>query len=255
MKTNLTDVTFLILVRLDSIERLENTLIITESLVKYFDTNVVVWEADSYNKGLLQKLINRRINYRFIEDKDSVLHKTMYYNQMSKKVKTPYMAIWDTDTVVDEKAIMESVIKLREEYDSVYPYAGSFYEIPEMIKRLYVKRKDIRILYRNQDKMRLLYDKILYGGAVFVKKVKYMETGGDSETIYGWGNDDFYRYEKWKTLGYRIFRTQNPLFHLPHPRGINSRFRSQFSSKISIAEMINLTNSIKEEIMRESTEN
>ncbi|MDR2148480.1 MAG: hypothetical protein LBE91_18715 [Tannerella sp.] len=248
MKTDLTDVTFLILVRLDSVERLENTLVITESFVKYFDTNVSVWEAETYNKGLLQNLINRKINYRFIEDKDPVLHKTMYYNQMTKEVKTPYMAIWDTDTVVDEKAITESVIQLREKYDAVYPYNGSFYDIPEIIKRLYVKRKDIQILYRNLHKMRLLYDKILYGGALFVKTEKHLEADGDNETIYGWGNDDFARYEKWKTLEYKIFRTQNPLFHLPHPRGINSKFRSPFASKISMAEMKNLVNSVKEDI-------
>jgi hypothetical protein len=248
MKTDLTDVTFLILVRLDSVERFENMLIITESLVKYFDTNVSVWEADSYNKGLLQSLINRKINYRFIEDKDPVLHKTMYYNQMSREVKTPYMAIWDTDTIIEQKAITESVIKLREEYDAAYPYDGSFYEIPEPLKSLYVKRKDIRILYRNLNKMHLLYEKILYGGAVFVKTEKHLEAGGDNEKIYGWGNDDFVRYEKWKTLEYKIYRTPNPLFHLPHPRGINSKFRSQFASKISKVELKNLKNSIKEDV-------
>jgi hypothetical protein len=252
MKTDLTDVTFLMLVRLDSVERLENTLTVTESLVRYFHTNVHVWEADSYNRGLLQKLLNRKVNCRFVEDKDPILHKTMYYNQMAATVKTPCMAIWDTDIVIDGKAITDAVTRLRNESDAVFPYNGTCYEVPGIIKRLYFMRKDMRILYRNKVKMNLLHEKILYGGAVFVKTDKYLEAGGDSEAIYGWGNDDFVRHKKWEIMNYRIGRTQNPLFHLSHPRGKNSTYGSRYSAKISAAEYSKLTNSSMKDVINKS---
>ena len=51
MRIDLTDVTFLILIRLDSIQRLENVKVVTDSLLKYFDTNIYVLEADSYDNG------------------------------------------------------------------------------------------------------------------------------------------------------------------------------------------------------------
>jgi hypothetical protein len=249
MKTDLTDVTFLILVRTDSVERLENTLIVTEMLVRYFQTNVYVLESESYNRGLLQKLLNRKIKYRFVEDKDPILHKTMYYNQMANAVKTPYMAIWDTDIVIDKKAVIDAVTNLRNESDAAFPYNGTCYEIPEIIKKLYFKRKDTRLLYRNREKMNLLYEKILFGGAVFVKTDKYLKAGGDNEMIYGWGNDDFVRHKKWEIMKYRIYRTQNPLFHLNHPRGKNSAYSSRYSAKISDLEYSKLKNSSIEDII------
>lgn len=54
MKADLTDTTFLILVRLDSIERLENVVNITQMLLTYFDTHVIVMEADNHSNGVLK---------------------------------------------------------------------------------------------------------------------------------------------------------------------------------------------------------
>ncbi|MDR1763359.1 MAG: hypothetical protein LBR64_05330 [Dysgonamonadaceae bacterium] len=237
MKENLNDVTFLFLVRLDSVQRLENLLVVTDVLLKHFDTNVTIWESAPYNNGILQKLLNRKIAYKFVEDRDNVLYKTRYYNEIAQTVKTPCMAIWDTDIVIDRKAIIETVSRLRNGADAAFPYSGVCYDIPEIIRALYLKNNDIRILNRNRDKMKLLYEKQLVGGAVFVKTAKYLETGGDNETIYGWGNDDFVRYENWKAHNFSIYRTQNPLFHLCHPRGENSRYRTSFHNKISGAEL------------------
>lgn len=240
MKTNLSDITFLILVRLDSVERLENVLVVTDSLLKYFKTNIHVLEADSYNNGLLRKLLNRKINYLFVEDKDPVLHKTKYYNRMAKTVETPFMAVWDTDVVTDKPAICDAVKHLRGEADVAFPYSGICYETSEILRDLYLEKKDIRLLHRHRDKLNLLHDRPLVGGALFVRTDKYLEAGGDNERIYGWGNDDFVRYEQWQIHRFKIYRANACLYHLCHPRGINSRFRSTVSEKISNAELYKL---------------
>ena len=237
MKTDLTDVTFLFLVRLDSIQRLENVKVITDSLLKYFNTNIIVLEADSYNNDFLRKSLNKKITYQFINDKDPVLHKTKYYNYMVNKVHTKYLAIWDTDIVIDKNAICESMKHLREEVDVALPYDGFCYEIPDIIKQYYFKHQDIRILKRHIGKMNLLYERPLVGGAVFVKTEKYLQSGGDNEEIYGWGNDDFTRYKRFQVNNFNIYRTKNRLFHLCHPRGVNSQFRNSFSKKISDFEL------------------
>jgi len=238
MKIDLTDLTFLILVRLDSIQRLENTKIVTDSLLKYFNTNIFVLEADSFNNGFLKKNLDRNLMYQFIEDKDPVLHKTKYYNYMADKVHTKYLSIWDTDAVIDKNAICESMEHLRKEADVAYPYDGFFYEVPDIIKRYYFKHQDVRILKRHIGKMKLLYEcPLLVGGAVIVKTDKYLQSGGDSEEIYGWGNDDFIRHARFKANNYNIYRTKDKLFHLCHPRGINSHFRNLFSQKISNFEL------------------
>ena len=234
MKTDLTDVTFLILVRLDSIERLENILCVTERLTHYFKTNTKVREADGYNNGILKSLLNRQVQYEFIEDKDPVLYKTRHINQMSVSIKTPYLSIWDADIIPDKKAIIECVEQLRnKEADVAYPYNGICYDIPKSLKSLYFKKRDIRFPFRHINKMERLYPHPLVGGAIIVNKEKYIEIGMENEKHYGWGNDDFDRYYRFVGLDYRIHRVNTPLFHLSHPRGDNSQFHSSISSKIS----------------------
>ena len=60
MKDNLKSLTFLLLVRIDTIQRLENTMIVVELLCRYFDTNVMVREAGLYNNNILASLLKKR---------------------------------------------------------------------------------------------------------------------------------------------------------------------------------------------------
>lgn len=256
MKENLTDVTFLILVRLDSIHRLENIIIITEQLIHYFKTNIVVWEVDKYCNGLLRGLLNKKIQYCFIEDRDPVLYKTKYFNQMRAWANTLYTSIWDVDIVPDKKAIIECLTQLRNNNaDISYPYNGICYDVTEILKPLYFKKKDVRLLYRHKNKMNLLYPYPLVGGAIIMNRDKYIQAGGENETHYGWGNDDFDRYYRFISLNYVIYRVNTCLFHLAHPRGNNSRFYSSISEKISVAERCMIENNSKDEILNYNFQN
>ena len=244
MKTDLTDLTFLILIRIDTIQRLENVKTTIDSLLKFFNTNIFVLEIDSTNNGILKSILNKKVMYQFIEDKDPVMYRTKYHNYMAKNVKTKYLSIWDADIVVDKNSVCDAMKHLREEADVAYPYNGYFYEVPEIIKGFYFKHKDVRILKRHKGKMKLLYERIMFGGAFIVKTDKYLQSGGENEEIYGWGNDDFTRYARFSANNYTIYRTKENLFHLCHPRGINSQFRNPFSKKISDYELAKEKSSI-----------
>ena len=240
MKIDLTDVTFLILVRLDSIQRLENTIAITNSICTYFNTNIDVLEVDSYNNNFLKSLLNRNVTYNFIEDKDPILYKTKYFNLMARNVNTRIISLWDTDIVIDKKAIEQSVNQLRNGYADVsYPYNGQCYEVLEIIRDIFLRKKDIRMLYRNVIKMDLLYPQNLVGGAIFILKDKYFCAGMENEKYYGWGNDDFDRYWRFRNHKFIIYRTENCLFHLSHPRYLNSRYRSNAHKRMSDIEIQN----------------
>jgi hypothetical protein len=103
--------------------------------------------------------------YRFVEDKDPVLHKTMYYNQILLETQTPFFSIWDADAISDKKYIEKAISLLRSgDADVVYPYKGVFLETSYMIRELYLRKKSMTVLHKN--KMNLLYNKVLYGGAV-----------------------------------------------------------------------------------------
>jgi len=215
MKSDLNDVSFLILIRLDSIQRLENIITVTNMLTKYFDTKIFVFEADSYNNGILKSLLSKKINYQFKEDKDPVLYKTKHINSMIPDITSKYIAIWDADIVVNKNAILEAVSKLRSHKANVaYPYNGKCFNTSEILRAFFLKRKDIRLLYRHISKMELLYKHPLVGGAVLVDKEKYIYAGMENEKHYGWSNDDFDRYYRFERLGFEIYRVNTCLFHL-----------------------------------------
>ncbi|MDR0333667.1 MAG: hypothetical protein LBI15_09410 [Dysgonamonadaceae bacterium] len=251
MKADLKDITFLILVRLDSVERLENIIMAANDLVNHFETNVCVLEAANYCNGILKKMLNKKIKYSFVEDKDPVLHKTQYYNRMTKEINSPFLAIWDTDIVLDKNAITLAVEHLRSgKAEMALPYNGICMEVPDVIRAFYIKKRNIKTLYRHQNKMERLYHKLVVGGAVFFNKEKFLEIGMDNEKHYGWGNDDYDRFYRAKNHGLKIYNTDNCLFHLWHPRGTNSRFRSDTQLHISSDELLKIENSSKEDITK-----
>lgn len=130
MKADLKDITFLILIRLDSIERLENIAIVVNILFKHFNTNVMVVEAANHNNGLLKSVLHRKTDFQYIEDQDPILYKTKYFNWMAQNVATSYMAIWDADIVPDKKMILKAIYKLRNnQADMAFPYNGLCYDV------------------------------------------------------------------------------------------------------------------------------
>lgn len=243
MKIKLDDVTFLILVRLDSIQRIENIRIITQQFCHYFNTKIIVRESDSYNNGILKSLLNKKIHYEFVEDKDPVLYKTRHLNQMVMQVGTPYLAIWDTDIIVDKNAVISCVKQLRKnEADVAYPYNGICYDIPYSVKHLFLKKKDVRFLFRHKNKLDRLYPHSLVGGAVLLNRTKYIEAGMENESHYGWGNDDFDRFYRFQKYGFNIYQEENCIYHLPHPRYINSQYCSAIHARISEREILKIKN-------------
>ena len=253
MRIDLKDITFLMLVRLDSVQRLENIIAVTAHICRYFNTNVVVREASSYKNGILERLLHGNITYEFIEDKDPILYKTKHFNEMTKSIATPFLSIWDADILVDKRSIIEAINKLRmNQCDVVYPYNGICLNVPEILRILYFKKKDIRCSYRHADKMKELHaNKLLVGGAVMMQTGKYIQAGMENENHYGWSNDDFDRYYRFVGLEYNIQRINVPLFHLTHPRCYNSHYHSFLGNKISFHEMSVFEHSSKEEIVEQ----
>ncbi len=66
------DLTVLIPVRVDSLVRLENVLAVIRYLYRYFDVNLMVLEADRYDKGILRSLLPQDVAYIFVPDTDPV---------------------------------------------------------------------------------------------------------------------------------------------------------------------------------------
>ncbi|NWJ53087.1 MAG: hypothetical protein HXX14_19730 [Bacteroidetes bacterium] len=240
-KTNLSDVTFLILVRLDSIDRLENILEITRFLSSNFKTNVWVAEYSSYNNGFLKTLLDKSIKYTFTEDHDPILYRTKFLNQMTLTAESSYVAIWDTDVIAPIDQIIMAVELLRnDEADFVYPYDNYFFDTSPILRKLYLQERKIELLEQNTKKMKEMYSPNPVGGAFLANLNAYKEAGLENEEFYGWGLEDGERCVRWKNMGYKIQRVTGPLFHLSHGRGVNSVFHNDDQHLLKKKELKNV---------------
>jgi len=169
--TDLSDITFLIIVRSDSIERLENTLLVTNYISSSFIASAFIMESAAYENGLLKKLIGSNFSYTFQEDNDPILFRTFYLNQMLKTVKTPFVAVWDADVISPVIQVRDAVTMLRDnQADIVYPYER-FIDTSPILRKLYIKTKEIEVLERNAKKMKDMYSPNPVGGAFLAKTI------------------------------------------------------------------------------------
>ena len=224
---NSLNITIIIFVRLDTIERLENIIATTKYLLKNFVVQIIVLECASFCNGIMEELLSKNILYSFQEDHDPILYRTKYLNQMMKSVDTPFVAVWDTDVIVPIDQIFKAIELLNNgEADFVYPYERLFLDTSFILRKFFIETGDIEVLNQNVKMMKEMYTPNPLGGAFLANVKAYKESGLENEDFYGWGMEDGERYYRWENLGYKVMRIPGPLFHLSHGRGINSVFHN-----------------------------
>ena len=255
-KYDLTDVSFLIPVKIDSIIRMENLLVSINSLLTVFDTNIYVVEVGKYNNHILPKILPQSVCYMFIESYDPIFHRTHYINLAEKESVSPYLVIWDADVIISPSQIKQAVRYLRKgKADIVFPYDGRFFDTTSLIRELYMRNNSIEFLQKFQNRMLLPYGTQMGGGAVFISRRAFEYSGKEDERFYGWGPEDWNRIEKWKVLKLHIQRTKGPLFHLTHPRDINGRHSSQLQRLTSFLLLNQTENSSASDLLKLISQN
>ena len=247
---NLNNVTFLIPIRVDSIIRLENVLASINFLLSNFHTQIMVFETARYNNHFLEKLLPKNVKYKFEEDWDPIFHRTKYINKLFLESNTSIISIWDADVIIPPAQLKESVDALsNDRYEVAFPYDGSFYDVPDVIRDIFMETSDISVLENNISKLDLPYGKSMGGGALLITSDAFKQANCEDERFYGWGPEDWNRVEKWKVLGYKTFRPDGPLFHLSHPRDINGYHSWQGQKDKSFFILEQTKNSLPEEII------
>ena len=250
--TDLTDVTFLIPTRLDSIDRLVNLQAVIKFLQESFITNIHILEADSYNSKLIDTVIPTGIKTTFIKDYDPVFFRTSYINQMVRACETPFLSVWDTDVITPPKQILKCVDLLRSgNANFAYPYKKRFLDTSKIIRDLFLESNDWQVLDKHQNKMKQMYVPNPVGGAFFANREAYIESGIENTTFYGWGIEDGERINRWIGLGYKFKQVQGNIYHLTHARGLNSTFQSKTQRAIKKLELERIRNLSKEELKKE----
>ena len=224
----LADVTFVVPVRIDSFERSRNLDVLIDFLIRYFDSNILIMEADSQRRYFV-KNGNRRIHYFFERDPRPIFQHTRCMNLLYPKVDTAMIAGWDVDAIVIPEQIIDAVKQVRcGNAVMAIAYNGFMYKTTQKLAQIFRKTQNLDILIRSEDDLIPVYGDLSTGGAFIVNTEKYLEAGGENEYFFGWGCEDFERVKRMEILfSQPIYFAMGGLFHLWHPRGLNSWYADQ----------------------------
>jgi len=216
-------ITIIIPLRIDSEERRTNLDAVLNYLCKSEGIKIMLLESDGKPNYKLREE-HSDVMYRFVEDHDPVFYRTRYLNCMLRNVRTPVAGIWDSDVIVPAEQVIEATQYCLAGDTLCYPFDGRFYAVADRFSRLYKETGNFDILSQNKSLHWLMHGRYSVGGAFTVNMEKYLSAGGENEYFYGWGPEDTERRERIANLGLKISRVQGGLYHLSHPRGINSNF-------------------------------
>lgn len=246
MKQDLKDVTFTIPVKIDSKDRARNLFIMVNYITRNFDTNFIIAEQD----GEYVPQILKDIEFKYIKtntDKGTI-HRTQQLNMMAEKSNTSIIANYDCDVLFEINAYITTINLIRSnEYEMVYPYNGMFLNVEVEDINNFSKTYDITPLLSKQLRHLGAPDKPSLGGAIFYNRLKFIEYGMENEHFIGWGFEDDERFYRFKTLGMKIYRTSNSLYHMSH---FSSSYNPQYITH-NQNEMLRIQNMDKDQLKEE----
>ena len=235
MKTDLSQATFIIPIRIESPDRLRNVITTTAFLLENFDTNIIIKEVDSESVfqrdalPILEKIIDTdniwiNFNHIFERSDEPLFHRQRVLNEMVMESDTEVVVNYDCDAILPVesyklayKGIMEGI------YDVVYPYGSGMYQkqvkATDVTVSKFLETGDYEFL--NAVSKDHTSD---FGWVQFFRRKVYIEGGLENENFKAYAPEDKERYYRFNKLGYRVGRVENYVYHLEHARGENSWF-------------------------------
>ncbi len=235
MNNEIRDLTIIMSVRIDSETRLNNIYTILKYYQKYTSVPIIIVEADaeSHLRDVM-KIEFPDIEYVFIKDDAPILHRTHYMNEGFRRVKTRNAANIDADIILPISQLIEAnKMLLHENTIMVIPYDGRCVDLNEDLSSCFRAKVDCNLLqsYNNE---RFMFGHWSVGGAYLVHVNQYQKMGWENENFLGWGPEDIERVHRLDILGFKPLKLNGVIYHLHHPRGINSGdrdFQTAYSTK------------------------
>lgn len=232
---DLSNATFIMPLRIESQDRLRNIILSLGYLLNNFKTNVIIQEVDTdskfqqYAAPELEKLVSDLSSITLIFEKsdDPIFHRTRILNDMLLESKTDVVVNYDTDVIFPESSYLQAYdMILNQGYDLVYPYGqGNWQEkitlYPQLIDDFIGTGFNWKSLTHGTKNENSTSD---YGWAQFFNRKSYIEGGMENEEFVSYGYEDNERVYRFETLGYKVGRVEDQIFHLEHARTFNSWF-------------------------------
>lgn len=257
---DLSNVTFIIPLRIDSDDRLRNIILSTSFLLNVFDCKVIIKESDemskfnAWAKPLIESISDtKNLTYIFEENGEDHFHRTRLLNEMILETTTEIVVNYDSDVILPVSSYVKSKKMLDSgEYQIVYPY--KFGEKGERKVFLNTKIEDendlnnilkfplVKKFISNFDPEVLnesyAYAQNVngtgwaeYGMVQFFSTQVYKDGYLENENFIAYAPEDVERHHRWNIFGYKIGRVDNYAYHLEHKRTHNSWFNNPFMKK------------------------
>jgi hypothetical protein len=231
MKHDLKEATFIIPVRIESEDRMRNVLTSIVFLLENFDTNIIIKEVDTtsvFKEDILPQLNEfyddlSSLKHVFEKSDDPVFYRMHILNEMLAMTTTKVVVNCDCDILLPIESYLESYRMIMDgEADVVYPYGNGNWQ-----KQVFANDELVSEFLNSDCDFSILENKSNiwssdFGWVQFFDRDVYFEGGMENENFRGSSPEDKERYFRFTTLGYRVARIDNFIYHLEHSRGRNS---------------------------------
>lgn len=229
-KVILDELTIIIPVYIESLDRYNNARNVLGYLNHHLSTNVIIHEIiDSESKlDFLDEFDSLRIKHIVEVRNNNNYHRTRQLNEMLNLVETAVVSNYDIDVILPIESYTKSCDMIVSGIsDVVYPYGNGVYQmrVPQNFDMFRFRENyDISEMVRNTSG--IIEWNAVCGHCIFINTDKYKECGAENENFVAYGPEDVERYERFQRFGYKVDRVEDYIYHFEH-------HRTEFSSHMN----------------------
>jgi len=231
-KIDLSNATFIVPIRLESNDRLRNVITSLCYILANFKTNIIVHEVDSesvFAESALPQISEfldgdiEGLEHIFEQSDSPSFHRQRVLNDMLMKSSTKVVINYDCDILLPRETYQHAYEIINNDHaDVIYPYGDGnwqkqIFADDELVSEFLSNDFDFKILLK---KSKTYMSK--YGFCQFFNRDAYIEGGMENENFVAYAPEDVERYHRFTTLGYRVGRVPDWVYHLEHARTPNS---------------------------------
>jgi len=235
-KFDLSKATFIIPIRIESDDRLRNVITSICFLLSNFNTNIIVKEVDSESRFSRDALPQIKefcdgdttgLIHQFVKSDSPSFHRQKILNDMVMEATTEVVVNYDCDIILPIASYVQAYERIiNGSSDVVYPYGNGDFQIQvfaddQIVTDFLVDNFDFSALKRKCKQ----YDS-KYGFVQFFNREIYIEGGLENENFVAYAPEDVERFYRYTTLGYKVSRINDVVYHLEHARSPNSWFNN-----------------------------
>jgi len=231
-KIDLSNATFIVPIRLESDDRLRNVITSLCYILANFKTNVIVHEVDSesvFAESALPQITEfldgdvGDLKHIFEQSDAPSFHRQRVLNDMIMMSTTKVVVNYDCDVLLPRETYQHAYEIINNDHaDVIYPYGDGNWQYQvfaddELVTEFLTNDFNMKILNK---KTKVYMSK--YGFCQFFNRDIYIEGGLENENFVAYAPEDVERYHRFTTLGYRVGRVPDWVYHLEHARTPNS---------------------------------